>query len=192
MGKLLIGAEQVTDFTAAHTDIAGRHIDGGANLIVEAGHEGLAETHDFRVAFTMGIKITAALAATDGQAGKRVFENLFKAEELQHAQIHCRMEAEAALVRSEGGVELNAIAAVNLNITLVVLPGHAEHNSAFGLGDSFEDTVFLVLGIRLENRAESAKNFSDCLNEFRLIAVTMLEFFDDAIGVRHGGAASWI
>ena len=60
------------------------------------------------------------------------------------------------------------------------------------LGDSFEDTVFLVLGIRLENRAESAKNFSDCLNEFRLIAVTMLEFFDDAIGVRHGGAASWI
>ena len=97
------------------------------------------------------------------------------------------MEAEAALVRSEGGVELNAIAAVNLNITLVVLPGHAEHNSAFGLGDSFEDTVFLVLGIRLENRAESAKNFSDCLNEFRLIAVTMLEFFDDAIGVRHGG-----
>ena len=37
------------------------------------------------------------------------------------------VEAQAALVGADGGVELDAVAAVHLHLALIVDPGHAEH-----------------------------------------------------------------
>ena len=56
------------------------------------------------------------------------------------------MEAEAALVWSQGGVELDTVATVDLQLVLVILPDHAELNHALGDGGDFErDLVFWVL-----------------------------------------------
>jgi len=49
------------------------------------------------------------------------------------------MEAQAALVRAEGAVELDAEAAIDLDTAGVVLPGNAEHDLAVWLADPFDD-----------------------------------------------------
>jgi hypothetical protein len=49
------------------------------------------------------------------------------------------VEAQAALVGADGAVELDAEAAVDLQLALVVDPRHAEHDHALGLDDALED-----------------------------------------------------
>jgi hypothetical protein len=49
------------------------------------------------------------------------------------------MEAESALVGTDGAVHLNAEATVYLNISLIVEPGHSEHHYAFGFDDPLQD-----------------------------------------------------
>ena len=44
----------------------------------------------------LGVKVAAALAAAHGQRGERVFEDLLKAQELDDAQRHARVEAQPA------------------------------------------------------------------------------------------------
>ncbi len=79
------------------------------------GHEALAEAHDFVVALALGIEIRSALAAAHGQRGQRVLEDLLKGQELQNAEIDRRMEAQPALVGTDGAVHLDAEAAIDLD-----------------------------------------------------------------------------
>ena len=67
-------------------------------------HEALAEVHHFIIALALGVEVGASLAAAHGQGGEGVLENLFKAQELQNAEVHAGVEAEAALVRPDGAV----------------------------------------------------------------------------------------
>ena len=78
-------------------------------MSVKLCHKALAECHNFTVRFALRVKVGAALAAADGQAGQRIFEDLLKAQELDNAHIYGRMETKAALVRSDGAVELYAV-----------------------------------------------------------------------------------
>ena len=57
MRKTLVLAEQVADFTCTNTDITGRNIGIGANVMVELSHKGLAEPHHLTVRFTLGIEV---------------------------------------------------------------------------------------------------------------------------------------
>ena len=82
VAETLVLAIEEADFTAAHTDIAGRNVGISADMLAELGHEALAESHDFTIALALGVKIGTALAAADGESGKAVLENLFEAEEL--------------------------------------------------------------------------------------------------------------
>ena len=61
------------------------------------------------------------------------------------------MESQAALVGAQGGVELDAVAAVDLGLALVVLPDDAELDDALGDGDDLERG--LVFGVLLEEGA---------------------------------------
>jgi hypothetical protein len=54
----------------------------------EFAHEALAEAHDFVVGFAFRIEIGSAFAAAHHEAGQRVLENLFKAEELDDGNRH--------------------------------------------------------------------------------------------------------
>lgn len=62
------------------------------------------------------------------------------------------MEAEAALVGSQGRVELHAVPAVDLDLAFVVFPDNAELDDALGDGDDLEGGP--VLGVLLEEGAQ--------------------------------------
>ena len=67
------------DLTAAYADITSGHVAVGANVTIQSSHEALAETHDFSVRLTTGVKVGTTLAAADGQTGQAVLEDLLKA-----------------------------------------------------------------------------------------------------------------
>lgn len=53
------------------------------------------------------------------------------------------MEAEATLVWTEGGVKLDTISTVDLELALVVLPGNTELNHTLGDGNDGEGSLEL-------------------------------------------------
>jgi hypothetical protein len=151
VGESTVGTEHVTDLTASDTDIASRHISLSANVLVQLTHETIAEAADLAVRLALGIEVGATLATAHVEASQGVLENLLEAQELEHGEVDGRVQAEAALVRAERGVELHAEGIVDLHLALVVLPHYAELDDALGDGDDFEGiAVFRVL---LEERA---------------------------------------
>jgi hypothetical protein len=123
-------------------------------VAVQLGHEALAETHDLAVGLALGVEVAAALAAADGQPGQGVLEDLLEAEELDDAQIDRGMKAQPALVGPERAVELDAEAAVDLDLAPVVLPGHAEDDLTLRLADALDDLLIRELGMLDQHRAE--------------------------------------
>jgi len=91
---------------------------------------------------------------------------MFKRQELQDAEIHARMEAQSALVWTDGAVHLDAESAVDLNIALVVEPWHAEHDDPLGLDNSFEQTRRLILGVFRKDQPQGIEHFLHRLVEF--------------------------
>ena len=57
------------------------------------------------------------------------------------------MEAQAALVRADGAVELHAVAEVHLHLALVIDPGHAERDDALGFYEALDELGLLELGV---------------------------------------------
>ena len=55
------------------------------------------------------------------------------------------MEAQTALVRSYGAVELYAVTEVHLYLALVIDPGHTECDDALGFHDTFYNLCLLKL-----------------------------------------------
>src|SRR5205814_328638 len=104
----LIHSEQEPDLARADADVSRRHVGVRADMAKELAHERLAEPHHFTVALSFRIEIGAAFAAAHRQGSERVLKDLLEGEELQDAEIHRRMEAEAALVRTDGAVHLDA------------------------------------------------------------------------------------
>src|SRR5690606_500199 len=107
--------EQVTDLSPTDADVAGRHVRVLTDVAVQLGHEGLAEAHDLAVGTAPGVEVRAALAPADRHAGERVLEDLLEPEELHDAQVDRRVEAQAALERTQRRVVLDPEAAVDLH-----------------------------------------------------------------------------
>ena len=85
------------------------------------------------------------------------------------------MQAQAALVRADGGVELDSPAAVDLNLARVVHPRYAEIEDALRLDDALHDAVRFNLRAGLNNRLEGFENLADSLQELRLVCVALLQ-----------------
>ena len=149
----------------------------------QLGHEGLAEAHDLHVGLALRVEVAAALAAAHGQRGEAVLEDLLEAEELDDAEVHRRVQAQAALVGADGAVELHAETAVHLNLAVIVDPRHAEHDDALGLDDALEQRGLLVLGMGLDDRLEGLKHLGDGLDELGLLGVLRLHLLDDVVDV---------
>ena len=69
--------------------------------------------------------------------GRKITDNYRYMEALDPATL-AWMKAQAAFVRPDGAVHLDAEAAVDLGFTFVVEPGDTEHQDALGFGDAFE------------------------------------------------------
>ncbi|MFA7368130.1 MAG: hypothetical protein WC334_00650 [Kiritimatiellales bacterium] len=151
-------------------------------MTLKLRHERLAEAHDFAVGFTLRIKIRAALAAAHRKCGQRVFENLFKAEKLQDAGVDAGMEAQSAFIRADGAVEFEAETAVDLNLTFIILPRHAENDLAFRFDEAVQDLCIAQIFAAGHHRLQRFEHFAHSLQEFRLARVAAFDnlqhFFD--------------
>jgi hypothetical protein len=118
-------------------------------VLAELPHEGNAKLADLVIRFALGVEVAATLGSTHVQASEGILEDLLETQELEDRQVHCGVQAEAALVGTECRVELDAVALVDIALALVVLPDNAELDDALGDGDDLE--CLLVLGVLLED-----------------------------------------
>lgn len=181
----LVLTEEKTDFSSAYADVACGYVGIATHVTIEFGHETLAETHDFVVAFALGVKVATALAAADGERSQAVFEDLFKAEKLDDRQVDGGMESESALVGSDGAVELHSVTFVDVYFAVVVYPGNSEHDDSFGFDKSFEKTCFFISGIGIEHDSEAFENFGSRLMKFGLIGILLLQFLQHSVYIIH-------
>ena len=183
--EALVLAEHVADLAATHADVAGGHVGVGADVAGELSHEGLAKTHDLSVGLALGVEVRATLAATHGQAGQGVLEDLLEAEELDDRQVHGGVEAQATLVGAESGVELDAEAAVHVDVAFVIGPRDAELELALGFDDAVDDSQVGVLGVTLREGRDGQEDLVDGLVKLGLGGITALNGFKN--GGQRGG-----
>ena len=169
VGDLAVRAEQVADLAAADADVAGRNVGVLAEVAVQLAHERLAEAHDLGVALAVRVEVRPALGAADALTGERVLEDLLEAEELDDRQVHRRVESQPALVRPENRRELDAVAAIDLHLSGVIDPGHAEHDLAFRLDDPVQDARLDVLRVLLEHRRDRSEHLVHGLLELGFV-----------------------
>ncbi|MPM53074.1 hypothetical protein SDC9_99838 [bioreactor metagenome] len=179
VGQLLVHAGHEAHFAAAHADVASGHVGVGAHVTEQLGHEGLAEAHDFSGALALGVEVRAALAAAHGQRGQRVLEGLFESQELQHRQVHRGVEAQAALEWTDGHAVLDAEAAVDLNVAMVVGPGHAEHHHAFRLDEALEQALLGVARVLFDEGPQALHHFRDGLQELWLTGIALGDLLEE-------------
>ncbi len=96
------------------------------------------------------------------------------------------MQADAALVRSDCGIKLIAIAAVDLNLAVVVNPCDAELNAALRLYDALEYACLDQIRTALCDRLEGFQNLINGLLELRLIGIALFNGFIDALQIAVG------
>ena len=90
------------------------------------------------------------------------------------------MEAQAALVRTNGAVELHTVADIHLYLALIVNPWHAEHVHALRLYEALDDVSFLKLGMLVVDILDRVKYFFHGLQKFclaRMLAFKLLKNF---------------
>ena len=99
------------------------------------------------------------------------------------------MEPQAALVGSNGAVELDTVAVVDLHLPLVIYPGHPEQNDTLGGSQPFQQRIFpkgiLVL---FNDGGKRFQNLGDSLDKFRLIGILLLYALQHFINIAHGSS----
>ena len=151
----------------------------------QLGHERLAEAHDLGVGLALRVEVASALAAAHRQRREAVLENLLEAEELQHAEVDSRVEAQAALVGPDGAVVFDAETAVHVDLALVVGPRHAELDDALGFDHALENGLLLVNRVALDHDTQRLENLGDRLDELGLVCVLLFDVGEDVVYVGH-------
>lgn len=141
------------------------------DMLLEFGHERLAEPHHFVVRFAFRVEIRTSFSAAHRQRSETVLESLLESEELQDREVHRRMESQSALVGADGAVHLYAVAAVDFDFAPVVEPRHTEDDDAFRFGDAFQNLHFLQRRTRHDVRSQRFGYLADGLMEFRFARV---------------------
>ena len=93
------------------------------------------------------------------------------------------MEPQSALVRADGGIELNAEAAVDLHFAAVVYPRHTENDLPFGFDQPLQNPVFLDGGVFFQNRLERGQHLVHGLQKFFFVRVFGFGLRINALGV---------
>ena len=174
--QFTVHAVEVSDFAAAHADVARRDVGLGADMAPQLDHEGLAETHYLTVGFALGVEIRAAFGTAHGQRRQRILENLLETEEFQDRGIHRGMETQAALVGADCVVELDAVPEVDLDIALVIDPDHLEGEDTVRLHDAFCNAVGLEFRMLVVSLLYRHENFAHGLQVFAFAGVLALKF----------------
>ena len=191
VSQSLVLTEQVADLSGTYAYVACRNVGVGTDVPEEFSHEALAEAHDLSVGLALGIEVGAALAAADGQTGEAVLEDLLESQELDDGDVYGRVKPESSLIGTDGRIELDAVSAVHLDLTLIVYPGNAEDDLALRLYQALEYSGCLVLGVGLDDGLQGFQDLVDCLQEFRLARIALFDLRVDSLRVivfKHGGS----
>ena len=86
------------------------------------------------------------------------------------------MEAQAALERADGVVELDAESAVDLHVSLIVHPGHTEDHGSLRFDNAFVDIGLYKFRVLLYRRLQRFHDFFDRLMKFRLVRIGLFDF----------------
>jgi hypothetical protein len=83
------------------------------------------------------------------------------------------VEADAALIRPEGAIELDSKATVYLEIAPIVLPGHAEDDLSFWLNKTLQDFGLDIFRMLIEDRSQTLKYFFYRLVKLGFTGITL-------------------
>jgi len=175
------------DFTTADSDVSCGYVHVGADVTVQFAHKCLTETHDFSVGFSFGVEIGTAFGATHGQGGQCIFENLFKPQKFDDAQIHGRMKTDTAFEGADGVVELHAEPAVDMDVALIVFPGDAENDRPLRLHDSLVDVGLHKFRMPFGRGFQRLQDLFHGLVEFGLMGIDLFYLCNDIFDHGHGG-----
>ena len=95
------------------------------------------------------------------------------------------MKAQAALVRADGRIVLDPVAAVNLDLALIIHPVHPEGDDALRLGDALQNAILLILAIFFKDGREALQYFLHSLKKDRLAAVAFFQTLHHALHICH-------
>jgi len=93
------------------------------------------------------------------------------------------MKSETALIRTYSRVELNPVAAVDLNLSVVVNPGDTELNESFGLNYTVDNARLDYIGALFNDRLEGFEDLADSLKKFGLIGITLANGVIDTLKI---------
>ena len=93
------------------------------------------------------------------------------------------MEADAALVGTDGIVVLHTVTHVGLHLSLVIYPCHTELIYAVRYAEAFYQVGFLKLRVLVVLFFDSGQYLFDCLMVLRFIREASLEIFQDFLCV---------
>ena len=85
------------------------------------------------------------------------------------------MESETTLVRADSAVELNAVAEVYMNLTVVVHPWHTERDDTLWLHDALDDLSLFEFRVLIVNVLNGDQNFRYCLQILQLAWMLLLQ-----------------
>ena len=94
------------------------------------------------------------------------------------------MQPQAALIRADGGIELHAIAAVDLHAPLIVHPADAEGDHALGLHDALGDVGLFQLRTAVEHALQRFQHLIDGLKVFLFVRVAAGSLFIYALQIQ--------
>ena len=169
----LVLSEKIADFATADTDVTCGNINMRTDMTIKFGHKRLTEFHNFVVGFAFRIEVRAAFATANRKPRQGIFENLLKSQELQNTEVDTGMETQTAFVRSDRGIHLHAIPAIDVSDIVIVLPSHAESYDTLRFDNAFKKFAFFVLRIFLENRNNRRQNFLNRVLKLRLIGIPL-------------------
>ena len=178
-GELLVHSLEIADFTAAYADVTCRNVHIRTDVSPELKHEGLAETHDLSVGLALWVEVGATLSATHRKSCEGVLEYLLKSEEFEDGRVYRRVEAETALVWTDGVVELDPVAGIGLNLTVVVNPCDAECENSVRLHEPLNNLGVFKLRMLVIHILNRLKHFTYGLEIFLLRSVLGLKFGHD-------------
>ena len=173
-------AVKITDFPRANAHVSRRDVHVRSNITIQSLHEALAEAHNLRVGLARRVKVGTALAAADGQAGQAVFEHLLKAQEFDNAGVYVFLEPQAALVGTDGSVELAAVANIGMPCAVVGHPADAEGEHPLRFHHPGQQVRRFVLRMLFDDRFQRRQNLLHRLNKLRLVRVPLLHMRDHA------------
>ena len=91
------------------------------------------------------------------------------------------MKPKAALIGAECAVEADSEPAVDVHLSAVVLPRHAENDLPLGLADPLDDLVFSVLRVLSKHGPERLRDFCYGLMKFEFRGVALNDLADNAL-----------